>query len=179
MSHIVARNLLRVAPKRYNSWLDVTGWFAMSAVPPNSLTFSLAVRVYYEDTDAGGVVYYANYLRFFERARTEWLRSLGFGQADTAQAEGRIFVVRSASVDYRRPARLDDLLQIHSRLGRIGRASLSFIQHCERDGELIANGRVDVVCVDAAALRPAELPARLARRLTIGPGLPSPLHAPA
>lgn len=84
--------------------------------------FTWPVRVYYEDTDAGGIVFYANYLKFFERARTEWLRACGIDQQRVADETGAIFIVRSTALDYRAPARLDDMLTITSRIGRIGRA---------------------------------------------------------
>src|SRR5690606_17877270 len=92
---------------------------SMPAVSHGNATFQFPIRVYYEDTDAGGVVYYANYLKFFERARTEWLRTLGFGQAQMADLDGRIFVVPKASTEYRLPARLDDELTVHSQIHRI------------------------------------------------------------
>ena len=90
------------------------------------------MRVYYEDTDAGGIVFYANYLKFFERARTEWLRACGIDQRQLADDTDAIFVVRSTSLDYRAPARLDDTLAITSRPGRIGRASVEFAQEVVR-----------------------------------------------
>jgi acyl-CoA thioester hydrolase len=135
------------------------------AFPPRIAT--LSVRVYYEDTDAGGVVFYANYLKFLERARTEWLRELGFDQSRLARQEGRIFVVRALDMAYRKPARLDDLLTIHSGVTRLGRASIHFAQRAECNGELLAEGNIQVCCVDAATLKPAELPAGL--RATLEP----------
>ena len=120
--------------------------------------FSWPIRVYYEDTDAGGIVYYANYLKFFERCRTEWLRALGIEQARLVADHRLQFVVTSLACDYRRPARLDDHLQVEARLERSGGASLIFAQRIERDGELLASGRVKVACVDAQTLAPAALP---------------------
>jgi acyl-CoA thioester hydrolase len=120
--------------------------------------FLLDIRVYYEDTDAGGVVFYANYLKFFERARTEWLRALGFDQSDMADRLQRIFVVAGLNMDYRKPARLDDLLTIRTRVTRLGRASVHFAQRAERRGELLAEGSIQVCCVDTIHMRPAELP---------------------
>ena len=120
--------------------------------------FVFDIRVYYEDTDAGGVVFYANYLKFFERARTEWLRALGFDQSDMAERLQRVFVVASLDMDYRKPARLDDLLAIRSRVTRLGRASVHFAQRAERRGELLAEGNIQVCCVDTIHMRPAELP---------------------
>ncbi len=116
------------------------------------------IRVYYEDTDAGGVVYYANYLKFLERARTEWLRELGVFQSELRAATQRIFVVNALDMAYRKPARLDDSLTIHSRITRLGRASIHFAQAARRDGELLAEGTIQVCCVDAVSLRPAEIP---------------------
>jgi len=112
------------------------------------------------------VVYYANYLKFFERARTEWLRTLGVGQAATAAVDGKVFVVRAASTQYRKPARLDDLLVIRSRLTRVGRATLAFSQSCERDGEVLATGQIDIGCVSVDTLRAAPMPPAIAACLT-------------
>lgn len=123
-----------------------------------SAEFVFDIRVYYEDTDAGGVVFYANYLKFFERARTEWLRALGFDQSDLADRLQRIFVVTGLDMNYRKPARLDDLLTIRSRVTRLRGASVHFSQRAERRGELIAEGNIQVCCVDTTKLRPAELP---------------------
>lgn len=126
---------------------------------------TLQVRVYYEDTDAGGVVFYANYLKFLERARTEWLRDLGVNQSGLAASEQRLFVVRSLDMSYRKPARLDDLLTIRSRVTKLGRASIHFAQRAERNGELLAEGNIQVCCVDAIHMRPAELPADIRAKL--------------
>ncbi|GAA5232802.1 tol-pal system-associated acyl-CoA thioesterase [Verticiella sediminum] len=145
----------------------------MSVVPRSDAAFRFTVRVYYEDTDAGGVVYYANYLKFFERARTEWLRALGFDQSRTAATSGSIFVVRSARTDYHRPARLDDTLSIASRIARVGRASMTFMQSCERDGETLVTAEVDVACVNATSLRPVAMPGEILQALrasTAAPG---------
>lgn len=115
---------------------------------------TLDIRVYYEDTDTGGVVYYANYLKFFERARTEWLRSLGVDQFELAQREHKGFVVKSAQIQYRKPARLDDLLTVHSHITRIGPASIDFDQIALRNGELLCQSTIQVCYVDQATLRP-------------------------
>lgn len=120
--------------------------------------FTLDIRVYYEDTDAGGVVYYANYLKYFERARTEWLRRLGISQSALARDAQRLFVVRGLEIQYRKPARLDDLLHVHSRIARLGRVSLVFEQQAWRAGELLCEARVEVCCVRAVALRPVAFP---------------------
>lgn len=119
--------------------------------------FRLDIRVYYEDTDAGGVVYYANYLKFFERARTEWLRRLGVNQSEYAVQEQRLFVVKKVEIQYRKPAVLDDLLTLHSTITRIGRASLVFHQTAQRGDDLLCESTIDVCCIDANTFRPAPL----------------------
>ena len=117
--------------------------------------FSWKIRVYYEDTDAGGVVFYANYLKFFERARTEWLRAMGVGQHALAADEGIVFIVKSTTVDYLAPAQLDDVLELTVSIEKIGRASVSFIQEAWRlnsagtQEKLLARGAINVVCVKA------------------------------
>jgi acyl-CoA thioester hydrolase len=125
--------------------------------------FSWPVRVYYEDTDAGGVVFYANYLKFMERARTEWLRALGFEQQRIRTELGRLFVVRSLSLDYRLGARLDDLLDVTVTLAGRGGASLDFAQQVIRraDAALCCSARVKIACVAADSLRPKPLPDQL------------------
>ncbi len=110
--------------------------------------FLLKLRVYYEDTDAGGVVYYANYLRFFERARTEWLRALGCEQGRLVRETGVVFVARSAALEYLKPARLDDELNILSEIESVGRAQVVFVQRAERAGEVIVEGRVRIASFD-------------------------------
>lgn len=137
----------------------------MSAVSNVSATFSFPVRVYYEDTDAGGVVYYANYLKYFERARTEWLRSLGIDQRALAASQGILFVVRSSNVHYRAPGHLDDQLDIRSRITRLGRASLEFEQTCLRADTVLAFGQIHIACVSATSLRPAPIPDDIRSRL--------------
>ena len=123
------------------------------------------VRVYYEDTDAGGVVYYANYLRFMERARTEWLRSLGYEQSDLAERHGVVFVVRSAAIDYLRPARFNDILQVSVELIKVGAGHIDVVQHVTRDAELIAEAAVKVACVGLRTMRPVRIPQPLATRI--------------
>jgi acyl-CoA thioester hydrolase len=120
--------------------------------------FTWPIRVYYEDTDAGGIVYYANYLKFFERARTEWLRALGVQQQRLLDEEGVAFVVRKASVDYIAAARLDDELQVTLRIEKLGRASIQFVQEAWRGDVLLATADVKVGCIDAATMRPRSLP---------------------
>ncbi|HEX8614507.1 MAG TPA: tol-pal system-associated acyl-CoA thioesterase [Telluria sp.] len=120
--------------------------------------FSWPVRVYYEDTDAGGIVFYANYLKFFERARTEWLRAADVGQQALRDEHGAIFVVKSASIDYHAPARLDDALNLTLSIEKLGRASVQFLQQAWHGDVLLASATVKVGCVDAVTLRPRALP---------------------
>ncbi len=123
--------------------------------------FVWPVRVYYEDTDAGGVVYYANYLRFFERARSEWLRSLGYDQRELAQRHRVVFVVRSVAVEYLRPSVFDDSLQITVEPVKVGAGSIELAQRALRDEEVLATANVRVVCVDTGNFRPVRMPQHL------------------
>jgi acyl-CoA thioester hydrolase len=127
--------------------------------------FTLSVRVYYEDTDAGGVIFYANYLKFLERARTEWLRTLAIDQSTLARTEQRLFVVRTLNMSYRKPAQLDDLLTIVTRVARLGQASIHFEQRVQRNQELLAEGQVHVCCIDTIHMRPMKLPATVRAKL--------------
>ena len=127
--------------------------------------FTWPVRIYYEDTDAGGIVFYANYLKFFERARTEWLRARGIDQHALAQQDGAMFVVRRASVDYQAPARLDDVLNLTLDIEKLGRASVHFVQHVWRGEQLLCSARVKVGCVDTTTLRPRALPPACADKM--------------
>jgi acyl-CoA thioester hydrolase len=138
------------------------------STPGGGIGFNWPIRVYYEDTDAGGIVFYANYLKFFERARTEWLRSCGIEQESLANQTGAIFIVRSTAMEYRAPARLDDVVQVITRTERIGRASVDFSQEAWRDGTLLATGTIRVGCVDRVALRPAAIPAPVLAALRRG-----------
>ncbi len=124
-----------------------------------------ALRVYWEDTDAGGIVFYANYLKFFERARTEWLRSLGIEQQALRETSGLMFVVSETQVRYLRPARLDDWLEITATLREAGRASMHIAQSAWRGTELLAEGDIRIGCVDAATLRLRRIPESLLRSL--------------
>jgi acyl-CoA thioester hydrolase len=124
-----------------------------------SQEFTWPVRVYYEDTDAGGVVYHANYLKYMERGRSEWLRSLGYEQDRLSIDMNIVFAVRNIAVDYLKPARFNDALIVRSRLSALGSASIEFVQDIVRaDGAAIAAGRVTVVCIDAGAFRPCAIP---------------------
>lgn len=118
----------------------------------------LPIRVYYEDTDAAGIVYHANYLRFAERARTEWLRDLGYDHRRLAAEHGLLFAVARAGLDYVRPSRLDDLLRVRTRALRLGGASLELEQLIYREASEVARVRVTLALVDAATMRLRRLP---------------------
>ena len=135
--------------------------------PPPSPAFIHPVRVYWEDTDAGGVVFYANYLKFFERARTEWLRQLGVEQQGLREQTGAMFVVSHTSVNYLAPARLDDLLNVSVDLAEQGRVALRLRQTARRqnDGQVLAEGDIRIACVDGLTLKPRRLPEALCRAL--------------
>ena len=120
--------------------------------------FEHTVRVYWEDTDAGGVVFFANYLKFFERARTEWLRSLGFSQERMRVDEQAAFVVSETRVRYLRPARLDDLLTITVRLAAMARVSITIEQQAWRGDELLSEGSIRIACVDITRFAPRRIP---------------------
>jgi acyl-CoA thioester hydrolase len=123
--------------------------------------FTWRVRVDWEDTDAGGIVFFANYLKFFERARTEWLRSLGIAQGTMKEDRGGMFVVSETSVRYLQPARLDDELIVTAQLEFSGRASLIIAQQARRGDTLLAAGTIRIGWVDAATLRPGRIPAAI------------------
>ena len=127
--------------------------------------FSWPVRVYYEDTDLGGVVYYANYLRFLERARTEWLRALGFEQTALAADHRVVFVVRSISLDYLKPARFDDVLEITVEPAGIGASRVELSQRVRRGTEDLVAARVELTCVNTATFKPVRIPRSVAERL--------------
>ena len=128
--------------------------------------FTYPIRVYYEDTDAGGVVYHANYLKFFERVRTEMLRTLGYEQDWLRANAGIIFVVRSLQIDYLRPALFDELLQVSAKVIDSKKASFTFSQHINRGDELLCTGIVRIACLDAHTLRPKAIPDYLLELLT-------------
>ena len=131
--------------------------------------FTWSIRVYYEDTDAGGIVFYANYLKFFERARTEWLRAAGVGQQLLSETHHVMFVVKSTAVDYHAPAKLDDELKLSVVVERLGRASVQFVQEAWRvrgaERELLATGRIKVGCVDTRTFRPSVIPDEVLNRI--------------
>ncbi len=139
---------------------------------PKPNAYSIRVRVYYEDTDAGGVVYYANYLKFLERCRTEWLRSIGHQQVELLRDPGVAFVVRSVRIDFHKPARLDDELVVGLEVVKIGRAQVFFRQHIRRaertaggaDDELVSSD-VHVACVNTSQMKATAIPAELRTRM--------------
>jgi acyl-CoA thioester hydrolase len=120
--------------------------------------FSWPARVYYEDTDAGGVVYYANYLRFFERARTEWLRSFGLNQDRLAQEQDLIFVVRRAALEFSKPARLDDLLEVTVEPLKLARVYVELAQEARRGAQVLVRAEIQVACVNQRSFKPAAIP---------------------
>lgn len=126
--------------------------------------FALPLRVYYEDTDAAGIVYYANYLRFCERARTEWLRAIGFEQQRLRSESGLVFVVKSVHAEYMSPALLDDALVLRSVIESLGRASIAFRQRVMRDDTCLFDARIVIACVDQARNRAVAMPADIRRR---------------
>jgi acyl-CoA thioester hydrolase len=138
---------------------------ANPVTPAPRANFHWMVRVYYEDTDTGGVVFYANYLKFFERARTEWLRNAGIGQQMLARTHGVMFVVKRTEVDYHAPAKLDDELKLSVLVQRLGRASVEFLQEAWRvqgaHAELLATGRIKVGCVDTVTFKPRPIPEQI------------------
>ena len=140
---------------------------ARDDTPPS---FRHTLRVYWEDTDAGGVVFYANYLKFFERARTEWLRSLGFSQERLRTDTGAMFVVADTSVRYLSPARLDDLIEVTVAPQDVGRASMTLHQQAWRSGGaapvLLAEGEIRIGCVDAGTFAPRRIPTAILQTLT-------------
>ncbi len=148
------------------------GLRAWSTASPAGPGHCHAVRVYYEDTDAGGVVYHARYLAFAERARTEMLRAAGAGQAELASAHRLAFVVQRIEVEYLRPARLDDALLVHTRVLAAGSASAELEQAVSRDGTALARLRVRLACVGGDG-RPARLPARWREALRPGAAAPA------
>lgn len=151
--------------------------------------FSWPARVYYEDTDSGGVVYYANYLKFMERARTEWLRAHGFEQSELVREHGAIFVVRDVHISYQRPAVFDDLLKVTVKVHANGRSWIEFAQTVERlphprplpqtgEGdedslrdsgktEILTHAKVKIVCVNHASFKPMEVPAIIREKMEI------------
>ena len=123
-----------------------------------TVAFKMSLRVYYEDTDAGGIVYYANYLRFMERCRSDWLRDIGYDILAINQQYGIFFAVRATSIEYFKPAQLSDLLTVTVELQRLKHASLDVEQHIYKDDELLCEGTVRLASLNAATLHPAPIP---------------------
>jgi acyl-CoA thioester hydrolase len=114
--------------------------------------------VYFQDTDAGGVVYHASYVNFMERARTEWLRTFGYSNAGLMQQLGVVFVVRSMKLEYLKPALLDDMLTVTAQVKDIGRSRITLVQTVKRDDELLTEGEVHLVCVNVETFKPVSVP---------------------
>lgn len=126
--------------------------------------FTIPIRIYIEDTDAGGIVFYVNYLKFMERSRTEFLRALGYDKP-AILAGGLLLVVHSASINYRRPARLDDLLQVSTQPAKLGRAYIEFHQQVTRGDEVLCDGAIRIACVQADTMKPCALPDDIYRQI--------------
>jgi len=127
--------------------------------------FHWPIRVYYEDTDAGGVVFYANYLKFFERARTEMLRDMGFEQDQLIAEQNIIFVVRTVQIDYLTPARFNDALEATAEVTQAKKVSLNFEQTVTRNGEVLCKGNIRIACLDAKTMKPKAIPPNLLEKL--------------
>jgi len=132
---------------------------------PELFVYSFPVRVYFENTDAGGVVYHAEYLKFFERARTEWLRHLGFDHQALGRNHRTLFVVTAAAVEFMKPARLDDTLAVSVRLESLGKVRCVFAQEIRRDDEVLVRGKITVACLQVESFKPAEIPEPLRRKM--------------
>ncbi|MCX7089094.1 MAG: tol-pal system-associated acyl-CoA thioesterase [Methylococcales bacterium] len=128
-------------------------------------TFSWPIRIYYEDTDAGGVVYYANYLKFFERARTEMLRAIGYEQDALRTTANVIFVVRSVQLDYLSPARFNDLLEVSTTIAEVKRTQIFFDQLMTRDAVTLCRTKIGIACLNATTMRPTAIPQPLLEQL--------------
>lgn len=142
----------------------------MQPMNPEQTPFGFPLRVYWEDTDAGGIVFYANYLKFMERGRTEWLRSLGYGQQALKEQAGGMFVVSETAVKYHHPARLDDALWVTAHVAEAGRVSLTIAQQVllKQEGQpdvLLAEGTIRIGWVDASTLKPGRIPAPILEAL--------------
>ena len=135
------------------------------ALQPELFVYSFPLRVYFENTDAAGVVYHSEYLKFLERARTEWLRHLGYDHQALAREHKVVFVVSSMAIDFLRPARLDDTVAVSVRLESLGKVRCVFLQEIRRDDEPLVKARVTVACVTGDAFKPAEIPAALRKKM--------------
>ncbi len=132
---------------------------------PELFAYSFPVRVYFENTDAGGVVYHGEYLKFLERARTEWLRHLGFDHQTLAQSHGVVFIVTSLVADFLKPARLDETLAVSVQLESLGKVRSIFVQEIRREDEVLVKAKVTVACVTGIAFKPVEIPEGLRRKM--------------
>ena len=132
---------------------------------PELFVYSFPVRVYFENTDSGGVVYHGEYFKFLERARTEWLRHLGFGHQGLARDHGMLLVVTSIAIDFMKPARLDDTLAVSVRLESLGKVRCAFEQEIRREDEVLVKARVSVASLAAEGLRPVEIAEPLKRKM--------------
>ncbi len=135
------------------------------ALQPELFVYSFPVRVYFENTDAGGVVYHSEYLKFLERARTEWLRHLGFDHQTLARQHRVAFVVFAITADFLRPARLDDTVAVSVKLESMGKVRCVFEQEIRRESEVLVKARVTVACVTGEAFKPVEIPEPLRRKM--------------
>lgn len=132
---------------------------------PELFVYSFPVRVYFENTDAGGVVYHGEYLKFLERARTEWLRHLGYDHQSLARDHRALFVVTAMSLEFAKPARLDDSLSVSVRLESLGRVRCVFLQEVRRDDEVLVKARVTVASVAGESMKPVEIPEGLRKKM--------------
>ena len=136
-----------------------------SALQPELFVYSFPVRVYFENTDAGGVVYHGEYLKFLERARTEWLRHLGYDHQMLGRVHKAVFVVSSMAIDFVKPARLDDAIAVSVKVESLGKVRCVFQQEIRREDEVLVRARVTVACVSAEAFKPIEIPEALKRKM--------------
>ena len=132
---------------------------------PELFAYSFPVRVYFENTDAGGVVYHGEYLKFLERARTEWLRHLGFDHQWLARNHRVVFIVTAIAIDFHKPARLDDTLAVSVQLESLGKARCVFAQEIRREDDLLVKAKVTVACVTGDQFKPVEVPEPLRRKM--------------
>lgn len=132
---------------------------------PELFTYSFPVRVYYENTDAGGVVYHSEYLKFLERARTEWLRHLGFDHQALGRNHKVVFVVSSMAIDFVKPAKLDDMVAVSVQLESLGKVRSVFVQEIRREDEVLVKAKVTVACLTVDSFKPAEIPEPLRRKM--------------
>jgi len=141
------------------------GFAVKPAMQPELFVYAFPVRVYFENTDAGGVVYHSEYLKFLERARTEWLRHLGFDHQTLARNHRAVFIVSSVVVDFLKPARLDDTLAVSVHLESLGKVRCIFAQEIRRDDELLVKAKVTVACVTGEGFKPVEIPEPLRKKM--------------